>query len=169
MVLQRIFSIAHKDAYAPCPSSLPSKNQFPHNITEYKNMVIRWDKIQTVFRIKENLLLQCSICFNSHLCHVTCSSHDAKQPVTAIFCVYCNEQVSIPLQTYHAPLLVHNPSTVCPFATHCTQIPLSQVIIPVRAIYSCHRRWCNMQIHSQYPTCVPYQCQQTICPLEPEH
>jgi hypothetical protein len=90
MVLQRLFSIAHGDAYAPCPWSLPLKNQFPHNITEYKNTVIRWDKIWTVFRIKENLLLQCSICFNSHLCHVTSSSHDAKQPATAIFCVYCN-------------------------------------------------------------------------------
>jgi len=74
MLQQRILSVVHDAASAPCPWSLHLKNQFPHNITEYKNMVIRWDNIWTAFQVKENLVLQHSICFSSsHWCRITSS------------------------------------------------------------------------------------------------
>jgi len=48
-----------------------------------------WGKIWIVFWVKENLVLQCSICFNSHLCHVTSSVVMTQNNLwqTAIFCV----------------------------------------------------------------------------------
>jgi len=136
-----LFNCARRRIYAPCIWSLRFKNQFPHNITEYKNMLIRRVKIWAVFWVKENLVLQCSIYFNSHLNHITSSVVMTQNKLwqrSSVFTVNSKFQFlsrhTMPhcLSTYHAPLPVNTPClTACQhtmphcLSTHHAPLPVN--------------------------------------------
>ena len=127
-----LFNCARRRIYAPCIWSLRFKNQFPHNITEYKNMLIRRVKIWAVFWVKENLVLQCSIYFNSHLNHITSSVVMTQNKLwqrSSVFTVNSKFQFlsrhTMPhcLSTYHAPLPVNTPCpTACQQSWYCSSL-----------------------------------------------